>query len=105
MKATGTDIYDFYENGWPAGKIHEDEQIELYGDNNQKLLAPSSLYDLNKLGVLVDEETLELHGTFSTCFKKWKKSQSIKRLLVEVPIEQAEAVSKSLQDQGFTVIS
>lgn len=102
MKALGADINDFYKNGWPEGHYHDDydETIGQEGANGELLLDPEKKYDLDDLGVVINERTNE-YKTFSYFYSRWKKNRFTATLVVVVPKDAEEKVRALLIAAGY----
>jgi hypothetical protein len=113
-KALGSDIVDFYRNGWPKG-FYCDESNLVVTDEGQ--IVPESApvatdgdysvpledkYELDDFGVIINEKT-GAHFDFSHFFNKWKKARSVVSLIVEVPISKEDEITGLLKTAGCKI--
>ena len=109
-KALGADIIDFYDNHWPEGYYHEDNEIEFHDQKASPVkdpiwvLEPDVKYDLDKCGVLVDEKTNDA-VEFSYFFNKYLRNKDGKTLVVYVPNANATEVKAMLKKYGCKLIN
>ena len=98
MKATGAEIKDFYDNGWPEGYYVEDVELEYIGNQDEWLLEPGTKYDLKLMGMLCPNEIpqgvhySEISISFESAFKAWRKKSTTVTFGVTIPKEQEAAL-------------
>jgi hypothetical protein len=78
MKAKGSDIYDFYLNGWPENHSHGSYDLEIaYWPHQDSLVGARSLlendveYDLSLFGKVYDDIN-NTSITFEDAYLAWK---------------------------------
>ncbi len=92
-KASGKDIIDFVENGWPGGNIDsgyyiEDEKwdIEIWDEDGYIILDPTRIYDLDLFGPIFEPDG-EACMTFAYYFEEFVKNRTNEfvTIVVQVP--------------------
>lgn len=109
MKATGKEINDFYNEGWPEGGEHveyEPSVLRLINDNFDDAkgllkLPESQKFDLGEFGYIDLGDTCL---KFATHFRRWKKAQTVDYVTIEVKKESKKLVIARLNDMGLKVI-
>lgn len=97
-KALGSELTDFYENGFPEGYFHEDYDESIDPDN----FVPTQKYELNDLGWIIKDDGTE-EVSFASAFRKWKKQQTTTVILVEVPKEDELTAKVKIKQLGYKV--
>lgn len=99
-KAIGSEIVDFYNNGWPDGYYSDDSELSVTddgqivredGDSNSGSLPLTDKYDLVRFGWIFSEKGLEARN-FSYFFNKWKKAKTTMTLVIEISKDKEQAV-------------
>jgi hypothetical protein len=72
--ASGADIKNFWDNGWPDGCWYDDAEISVLDENENGnwVLDDNELYNLAKLGLVVSDNG---NKTFEEVFLAWKATQ------------------------------
>jgi hypothetical protein len=96
-KALGSEIIDFYANGWPEGYYHDECEIDV------EALNPTEKYDLSDFGYVCPEDGNGTEKAFSSVFLKWKKAQSTTTILVTVPKEQLAQAKEQIKALGYKI--
>lgn len=108
VKTTGAEFKRYYsdEKAWPPGQYHDDSQITVDGVHSEEADL-SAVADTDEIVIVcgwvfpADEgRAIELE----THFKKWRRTQSVQFLTVEVPKDKAEAVIEAIKANGGKVI-
>jgi len=106
MKATGAEIKEFWENGFPETHYHEDPEIEIVDQNTGDfILDPNDKYDLGSLGYLVPPSSNSGHRVmpFQAAFLKWRKARTTAVLVVEVAKEKEADLRAAIEAAGGRV--
>lgn len=106
-KALGKDIKEFYDNHFPEGYYHDDNEQEFHDDTTGDwLLEDATYYDLDMCGNLVpegedarDRECV----TFSSQFNRWFKTRNAKTFVVIVPNSKIDLFRFAMKDLGIRV--
>jgi hypothetical protein len=83
-KALGKDIKTFYDDHFPEGRYHDDNELEFHRDDGTWILEDDKMYDLQECGVIVSDDGKEVLS-FSALFMKWLKSCDFKTFVIHVP--------------------
>lgn len=106
VKTTGLEFKKFFtdDDFWPEGWSHEGVIMINRGDCIE--------FDMDDIkddaivcfqhGVVLDEEYAS-RGSFESFFKKWRRKQTIKSILVECDVAKFEAVKAAIKLAGGRV--
>ena len=95
-KATGAEIWDFWQHGWPEKYYTDESEIEVENDDNVCLLDLNKLYDLNLFGVVVPDRGIGGARSFAYHFNKWKKNKDTVTIVLTVDKAEVEFVTHTL---------
>ena len=94
-KATGAEITEFWQHGFPDGYYSDDCETEVMDDKGECVLEPSEKYDLGSFGNLYPDNWAggdhDAIISFSSAFARWKKAKTTETLIVEVPKSEVES--------------
>ena len=78
--ATGAEIKDFWDNGWPVDCYHDDSEYEIEDENGNWTLQDDEKYELALLGSIIqrggDSSRDERTMSFEQAFNEWKRVKS-----------------------------
>jgi hypothetical protein len=79
--ATGAEIKEFWENGWPEGYYHEgeDAEVKVQNEDGVWIIRDERNYDLTQLGHVLSDGSggsVRPDMTFAEAFAQWKAGQS-----------------------------
>ena len=102
MKATGAQIKDFWDNGWPDNYYYEPEGMEVVdGENGKFILELEKEYDLSVFGYLVLHEEKDQFADwihFEDAYARYSKTQvGIDVYAVKVPKSYFDAFKLFIQ--------
>lgn len=104
-KATGRDLNEFYNSGFPANSFHEHDcdwlDSGFKGDN--LALDEEKKFELGDLGFIVDEDTSR-EISFQSAFRKWLKSKTTATILIEVEKSRLDEVKTQLKSLGLKLV-
>ena len=105
MKALGSEIVQFFKEGFPAGYYIDDSTEDIRWDlEGWPILEPSERYEIDDIGVLVKEDDPNGDAySLARSFAKWKKSLTTVTILVEVGKEKEAAVRSAIKAAGGRV--
>ena len=109
MKASGRDIKDFWDNGWPRGFYNDDSELSVEDDDGVLALDLDEKYDLSKFGILVPESAQTTGGypekvvSFEQAFRKWYKGKTTATIIVSVPKQLEAEARRRIQKLGYSV--
>jgi hypothetical protein len=107
---SGAEFKKFYNDTewWPEGVYHDDASITVDGKDAYQY----EKTDLDKVpdesiitldgGIVTDIEGID-HGSLDSYFKKWKKTQTTKTLLLEVKKEDVDKLLQVIKDSKIKV--
>jgi hypothetical protein len=110
VSALGSEIVDFYENGWPEGNHNDDSELTIVDgkiimeDGPPGDFPLTEKYELYRFGVIIADD-YGVTRDFSYFFNRWKKAKTTVSILIEVPRAQEEEVRKILKGRGIKVAS
>jgi hypothetical protein len=104
-KALGSEIVEFYLNGWPKGYFVDDSELTVTddrrimpGDCSEKDRSAgfplSDRFELSKFGVIISEEDSSQIYDFAYFFNRWRKDRDIVTLVAEMPKAMEEKFRK-----------
>jgi len=105
-KALGTEIKDFYFNGWPYGYYHDDTEIEFHDQNTGEWVLPlDEEFDLEKCGWLFSDKTNQSEIAFVDAFLKWNGTPKNKDkiIVIHVPENKVEIIKQFLFSNGIKI--
>lgn len=90
MKATGAQIKEFFENGWPGDDWYwDDNNIEIESGQGDFVLKLTQEYDLDDLGCLywqgLDDCPRDEYWGFEEAFAEWRDSVEYDVCVVSIP--------------------
>lgn len=109
MKATGAEIVEFFNTGWPGDDWYcEDEELVVFDESGQLALDPGARYNLGQLGYVQwqgDGEAPEALYNHSVewWFLRWKRQRSFAILAVEVPKGDLDEAKRLCAEHGWRV--
>jgi hypothetical protein len=105
MKALGRDIKEFYDNHWPVGYYHDENELDTHTDDGSWALDDNTKYELKELGLIIPEgETMGDPVTFASVFNRWFKTKTHATILLEVPVADKDSVIAQLKAMGLKVL-
>ena len=106
MNATGAEIKEFWENGFPETHYHDDSDIEIDDiSTGEFALEPTEKYDLSRMGYLYKHNAAayEPDMSFQQAFLKWRKARTTAVLVVEVAKEKEADLRAAIEAAGGKV--
>lgn len=97
IKTTGAEFKKFYDDStfWSQGAWHDSEEVYvddvLYGDDYSEINDYARVKIVGG-SVFVSDEPGSMICSFETYFKRWKKSQENKMIVISVPNDRVEEV-------------
>ena len=93
MKASGADIREFIDHGWPEGYVFDDCPVVTHNDAGEWTLPLDAVVETADFGWLYFEA--DPHGkpdrSFSAAFRTWLKSRDNVTCIVTIPkVDEAE---------------
>lgn len=108
-KALGTEILDFYINGWPDGYHHDDNELGVDEENKsiivqdtEEVLPSTDRYDLDRFGSIIADDYANTFP-FAHFFNKWKKEQTTATVVITFPKEKYNDTVAMLKGLGYKV--
>jgi hypothetical protein len=106
IKATGQEFLDFYNDSsvWWPGYWHEHVSIKVDGtlvEDFEDVIQPTSM--VHVVGGIIYNDNDDEVMSFETAFRRWKKQQKTKKLLVECDTQIADAVIAAVKAAGGRV--
>lgn len=105
-KTTGAEFKRFYEDPayWPDGVWHEDVLFtvdgEPAGDSYDMSKVPDGAQVTIEGGIVMGPPHDGKEPSVETLFKRWRKAQTIKTLVVEVDVSKLDAVVAAIKAAG-----
>ena len=104
-KALGSEIVEFYLNGWPKGHYVDDGNLTVTDDRrimphdcsekDRSAGAPlSDRFELSDFGIIISEEDSSRIYDFAYFFNRWRKDRNVVTLVVEMPRTMEEKFRK-----------
>lgn len=107
-KITGAEFRDFYQNHWPKGSWHEDEEYQIEAEDGTFLIADDEVLDLEKMGYVVypNRGGQDEHRSFSEVWDEWKaQTPEISVLSWRVPAEKLDEVNAFMSSLGVEPVT
>lgn len=111
VKISGLQFKAFMNDAavWPDGMMYDDEVISVDGVTLDKTLDPEEVADTAKVvvtgGYMENLDTMEEHGDFEACIKRWLKVQRTIVLMVEVDRDKEVDTRAAIKALGHRVIA
>ncbi len=107
VKTTGIEFKRFYSDPqiWREGVFHDDTEFtvnDVTFEDDISTVADDAIITIS--GGFLSNDANEVLGSFERVFKKWKKNQSIRTLVVEVPNESADEFQAIIKLLGCKII-
>lgn len=105
-KTTGAEFNRFYtdQKYWNAGVWHEDVVVLVNGNTHEDLTAVPNTADVRiSGGIVLGDQWDGDEPSFENYFKRWRKAQTLKTLVVECDESNLDAVIAAIKAAGGRV--
>lgn len=106
----GSEIVDFYDNGWPDNYHNDDSELTIVDgkiimeDGPPGDFPLNEKYELYRFGVIIADD-YGVTRDFSYFFNKWKKAKTTITMVIEIPRVQEANIRLLLEGAGIKISS